>query len=374
MQFFARCLVILFGFNLAAYAASPQFQLIRKLSYAEISTAQLYHSKKLWVGMSRLGYDPQYVIELYTPDGKLLQHYKMAHSLDRLYTYGDDTVLAIGRVKDGSVYSYYSILQYSQQSLKVLKQKSFSADITTQFFAGKPNEEPKFFGAPGGSDTLNGTEIFGADKGTRSVFTLGSRSPRFLLSRFGFLKGLAKMGNNIYVLEALSIGQADNIVRLDLTQPEIKYAPRLLTDKAYPFIEKIEEFDPDTLVAPVSGTGEVLFVDVKTQGIRKVNLHEYGAPVEAKKLGRCAVVATKDQRKVIFYDMVANKVLKVWDYSAVGEDLVVIRTISIDQENAKIYVKGVLPWNIYDGPAPGKRNSVSVGYEADRETFNTCLK
>ena len=371
MRNFAKIL-LLSSFSLKAFSAEPQFKVIRALSYAEISTAQLFHADKLWIGISRLGFKAYYAVELYTPEGQLLQHLKIAHTADNMYEYGPDAVLVIGRANEAPTSSYYTIIKLEENHLKIVKHVNFGTEMTTQFFAGTP-DGAQFFGAPGGKDSINLEEKFPAEIGTRSVFSESYFQPRFLVARFGFLKGLVMANNSLFAVQSSGFYMGDNIVRFDLSKPEAKYGKVLFSARAYGKLSKFDRLDSDLLVASAPESGRVLLINSLTDALTVIDLKEYGSPIDAKSLGKCIVVATRDTRKVVFYDLKTQKVLKVWDYSVIGPDLINIRSLSLDAHRGRAYVKAVLPFNPLDGTPPPKRNSIAFGQEDNGETFAACL-
>ncbi len=358
-------------FSLSGFSTTLNVQIIRKLSYAETSTAQLFHAQKLWVGISRLGFDPYYAVETYTSDGKLLQHLPLAHSSDNMYRYGQDGVIILGRSNDGHVSSHYTVVQIRNSRMVKTKEVSFGMDAMAQYFAGT-SQGQQFFGAPGGSDSINLSEPFNGQFGTRSLFTEGFWNPKFLMARFSSVKGLVKIFNELFVLESAGYRAGDNIALVDLANPDVRIGKRLLPPGAYQKISKIEQLDGETLFAPTTIDGSVLLINSRTKAVRTVDLKELGVPVDAKILGKCLVVASYNPRKIIFYDLQTDKVANEWDFSTVGEDLSNIRSLTIDREAKRIFVKGVLPFNKLMGEPPAKRNSMVVGQEDDGKTFADC--
>lgn len=278
----------------------------------------LFHAGSLWTGRSRgVQGGNDYALELFSPEGKLLDKHALVHTNGGVWAYGPNQVLVMGK-NQWPWKSYFSVFTQQNNKIKQVSSKDFGLAIQPEFFAGNPNR------------------LFFNEAGNAKTFEWVRGQPKYLAPTVSGPGKMLLVGDYLFVIERRNITLGDeSMLRIDL---KTNTADR--TFKTYRnHLSHMTSLQNGKYIA-VSETlaNQILIVDVAKNEIVET-LPVPNQPEGVAEYKNCLVTISEIDNHVHFFriDIGQSKEVDEWDVAQVGNKFGMGRGIAVDPSTGRVY-------------------------------------
>lgn len=349
-------------------AATPvETTVLSQLDKFEPFEAHLFHGGQLFVGRSRKGLAGYYRLEIYSAEGVQLSDLPLQHSPRYLYPYGPEAVLAVGVSAEPNI-SQYTIVHFRRGNFTT-STNPVPETAWADRFLGKPGQ--LIFSDPGGNQQDDAI-VDNPNLPAQTLFRMQGANATFLSTRLPAPRAGTVIGNTLYLLHDKDIfGQQSNFSSVNLTTQK--------TERFFPSwrqrLVSLLPLDNGKIALSEQGADQVLFLDPTSKQTTVLKV-EAGTPRGLATLGSCLVVASESSRQISFYDLKSsdNHLVAQWDLTGAGGKLYGIRSLAVDPQSGRVYVRSAYACSPNDPTCPSDRNNVLLVQERSGATFKQCQK
>ena len=363
--------VVLFGISMSCHSASGQegavkpstkfsLSLVTELFRNEAYRGQAFYLDHLFVGKSNndgLGHR----IEIYNKDGsRLIQTLKIPHTPNKIYPFGQNSLIVAGKSYSGQWLTHYSIIIPTDSN----NMDGAQFRVTTHNFplqnmieevAG--THEDSFFGEPG-------EQAIYRSQGARGMSPFASK-----------VSGPGKMvlsGHELWAIEGRNGGLGDeNVIEFDTNSGE---RTDVFTERLGAGITDIIALaDGETIAVNEAVTGKVTLIDRKTR--RELNSTAVAQDVRGlAQYGHCILAVSGLSQAIDFVDIkdrAAPVRFAQWDLrnGGAGERLRRPYDIQLDADTGRIFVRSSWPCPSCN---PHSQSSVMTVFDTEGSVMGRC--
>jgi hypothetical protein len=346
-------------------------KVLSQLDRFEPFEGHLFHEGRLWVGRSRKDLGAFYRLEVFDAAGTKVAEKELKHSLRYITPYGAGRVLVVGLGTDQL--SHFTVASLSAGGVTLEERTIPLGALADRYVGGTGTMQ--VFTDPGGFDDPDHPTP--PSQPLQTLFALKSGRVHWLKPHFSLPQSGLVIGSKLYILTSPAIGAGNRTLRIvDLVSEEATVVTDKLGDAT-----KIVHLPTENLLAISDrGTGEVLFLDLKTMQISRRAAVEDGTNLRAlTAYGHCVAVGIEGSRRVHFYDArgsetVADGLVASWDLSAAGPDLMALKELSADQASGRVFARSAYACSPVDASCGPLRNGVVlVQPETGSQAVERCL-
>ena len=312
------------------------------LDLGEVYRGQVFHDGHLWEGHSTGGV-ASYRLDVHSADGtRILDSFRVPHTLEFLYPYAPQTILAVGKhfTDHCGWLTYYSIARVRYGRLQV-KTKALPMALQVEQFGGRAGH--MYFNETGSRKVFRWTR-WGARPIAQDIHLPGTILP---FKRF------------VFVLERNRIiPGAENIVKIDLATQRID---RTFTQTRNKLSTMIDLQGFPWIAAVESWADQILLVDKERNTLAAV-LSAPGTPIDAVQVGVHLLVVSRAPKRLRFFDLAAPGMPQVaeWDLSALGDDFANLTTMHVDPLSGNVFLRSPFHPRV-DGNTPAVKMVMPLG-------------
>lgn len=359
----------LVSFNATALADTTS---LMDLDAGEPYEAMIFHADHLWVGKSRKDFNTNYRIDVVDRSDKVVQTIPLTHSIEYIYPYAADAVIAIGTAPNPNL-RHYTIIKVTGGGKFNVRDHSIPVNAWGMHWLGTVNGKEYFsdFGGnpqdeEGNSDPQMASQtIFSVDNGGRAVYSkIRMRSP---------MNGI-RIGDELFIVRFYDLYQPiRNVYRLNLKTGQYDQ----LFDQPRALLNDLVPLDNNLLAISETEGDRVNLVDRVTKEL-KVELTVAGSPRSMSKVGQCLVVGSESSRQVnvvSIEDLSKPEIVATLDFSTTGGHFRGLRKIAVDGQTGRVYGRSSYACNPLTMDCSKSWNSIVVGSNADTQAVKSkCLQ
>ena len=343
---------------------------VMELDRGEPFDAMVSQGGFLFVGQSRENFNSHYMLHILDSAQQLVRSISMTHSVEHLYPYGADSVIAIGTAIQPNL-RHYTIIKIRGRSFDV---QDHSVPVTAwgNDWLGTYGGKEYFADMGGNSNDEETTNNPNLD--AQTIFTMDpSGRARYLPIRLaGSMNGMF-VGDQLLVNHIYDIRNASrNIHRINIAtgqHDELFSAPRAR-------IWDMLALDKNILAVSEAGADRVVFVDRLTKEIKGEVIVE-GEPRSMVKLGHCILVGSRQSRAVTLInikDSLAPAKVGSLDFTTTDGAFRVLDKITADQNSGRVFGRSSYACNPVMETCEKTWNSVVVSSQDDAALVKSqCL-
>lgn len=327
----------------------PHTGAVATLGPVEPWRGQVFHAGLLWeghVGDRRLGHR----LDVHDASGSgPIASATVPHTLEHLYPFGDDAILAVGKHHDDrwGWITFHTIATFRGGRLRAA-----THPLPTRY------QVEQFGGGPGW--------MWFNETGSRRVFRWTGRRAVPLDVDVRLPGTILPFAREVFVLERNSVfGGQENIVRIDVataaierTFPQTRSGLTSLIDlPGLPWIAVVE-----------CRADRVLLIDRAANALA-AEIPVPGRPTVATVLGRCLAVHAADTRRLAFFDLHAPGFPRVadWDLAGLGDDFTNVAAVHVDPAHGTVFLRSP-----FHPRAPGNVPAVKSVADPSGRTLRLC--
>lgn len=329
----------------------PVIRTVAKLGDHEPWRGQVFHAGLLWEGHGgdrRQGH--RLDVHDAAGDGPVASA-RVPHTLEHLYPFGDDAILAVGKHHDdrSGWVTFHTIAAVRGGRLRV----------TTRPLPVRYQIE-QFGGGPG--------RMWFNETGSRRVFRWTGRRAEPLDVDVRLPGTILPFDRHVFVLERNCIfGGRENVARIDVATARI--------DRTFPAtragLTSLIDLPGRPWIAVVECRADrVLLID-RESNAPAAEIPVPGRPVVAAVLGRCLLVYAADAARLGFFDLHAAGFPRVadWDLSGLGPAFTNVTALHVDPDRGTVFLRSP-----FHPLAPGNVPAVKSVTDSRGRTWRLCTR
>ena len=345
----------------AVQPAMADTSTVMELDRGEPFDAMASQGGVLFVGQSRENFNSHYAIHVLDSAQKLVRTIPMTHSVEHIYPYGSDSVIAMGTAIQPNL-RHYTIITIRGRAFDV---RDHTVPVTAWGNDWLGTYGGKEYFADMGGNTNDDETTSNPNLDAQTIFSVDPYGrARYLPVRLvGSRNGLF-VGDQLLVHHLFDIRNGlRNIHRVNITtgqHDELFVAPRA---RIWDFLT----VDGNILAVAEAGGNRVIFVDRITKQI-KTELSVEGEPRSLARVGHCLLVGSRESKSVTVIsvrDPLSPAITGSIDFSTTGGAFRVLDKITVDQQSGRVYGRSAVPCNPIIETCEKSWNSVVVSSQDD---------
>lgn len=323
------------------FTARADTSTLMELDATEPYDPLIFHADYLWIGKSRKNLSSNYSIDIVDRSNKVIKTLTLSHSIEHIYPYDSQSVIAIGTAPSPNL-RHYSIIRVSSRGFEV-KDRVVPVTAWGNDWLGTINGREYFSDFGGNSQDEEASDdpylamqtIFGIDSSGRAEYLkVRMRSP---------LNGV-RIGEEMYIVRFYQLGDPRrNVYRLNIRSgqfDEMFESPR-------PMLSDLVPIENNLLAISETGGNRVVFIDRTTKEVKK-EISVDGGPRSMQRYGSCLLVGGQLSREaslISIKNLNDPKIIGRIDFSTTGGHFRGLRTLTIDPSTGRLYGRSAYPCN-----------------------------
>ncbi len=320
-----------------------------------------------WIGQSRRNFNSDYRLEVYRPDGQLVDSVRLAHSLNQIKKAGNGSVVVTG-INPVSQLTQYTFATFENDRIQ-FKTTQINVDGFISFWVGTLGKR-HFFADIGGNPNDSQLNL---DLPAQTLFSSASSAPTYLKARVRMpLAGEIIDGKLMIVSsEGMSL-KAGSIVEVD----PLTSSTKILLDSKTAQFRGIEAIPGTALLLTLAaGENKLLLIDKNTGEIKR-EFPTTGYSRVFNRFGHCAIVGNDESNTIEVFQLNSdvNQPVLTEKISLSADEFSGIKQIASDELTGTIFVRANFPCNpLIEVCNKDFNRVVSLGQNIATKLKNRCF-
>lgn len=291
-----------------------------------------------WIGHSRRQFNAEYRIEVYTPQGKLIDKVSLTHSISSLKEGANGTVVMTG-INPGSNLTEYTFAKFENGKIQK-RTTQVAIDGFINFWIGTLNGR-HFFADMGGNPQDTNQDF---NLPAQTIFYTSSSTPHYMSTRVRMPIAGTIHNNKILLISSEGMGSPRaSIVEVD---PRTEAKRVLLSTKDGQFSSLKVLPETNTLITIAKAQNKLMLVDANSGEVkREIPTQGYTRSVIVS--GHCLLAGNDTNNTIEVFDLnsTENKSVLKEVIAISADEFSGIKQIAVDNTTGVVFAQAALPCN-----------------------------